>query len=335
ALAAGLLVALDGGLRDTALSGSEGYLAAVWLAAVPLFAARAAALAPIAWAFAVMNHPLALAALPLALLAPLRRAWPGWVVAAAALAPGVPRWLEGAAALAGGHPGAALGAWLDQGGLGAWAVLAGPLVGLSSPRTRKLAAATLLSGALLGAAGARLGYLRDHHLRLLTAPAVMGWAALPGAWPLVVLPLLRLPEDRRPPPGHPFLPGTVGRTTRISHQLAGIEGPLLVDGAWLGGTPAAEPGAVMLDLALRGRDLRDLGPGGTTAVILSYDHGQHVVVETFADGDRYALVTRDVEALAESLCGRARLGGAWDGMAALKPGIRPEEVAGWRVACGE
>lgn len=337
AITAGALVALDGGLLDTARSGSEAYLAALWVGVMVLCGSkeRFSVLAGPAWAMASMNHPLALATAPLLALGG-RRALPGALVGALMLAPQLPRWWseaptpsEADAVLV-----PALSAWLRQGGGSAYFLLLAPLIGALRARTRRLALGTLLAGLLLSVAGWKLGYLRDHHLRLLTIPAAACAAALPGPTALLPLLLLRWPASELPEPGHPHRPGTLGLTTEITAKIAALPPPVLVDGAWISGTPAAEPGAVMLDLWLRGQ--RGLGPGGSVAVIVSYERGDEPPFEPkLSRGDRYFIASDGLDSLASALCGHARLGGAYNGLAALRPELGLEAASGWRAACPE
>lgn len=348
ALAAGALVALDRGLIDTALSGSEGYLGASWVAAAALgLTARdrtwGPPLACAGLAFAAMNHPLAACLAPLLLALPRRRSsLAGLTLGTLLLAPRVLRALGEPLPGTGGltlSSWQAAGAWLDQGGLGAWALLAAALAGLLSPRSRPLAAGTLLSAAALLGAGLALGYLRDYHLRLLTAPAALGLAGLPALWALPFLLALRPPIAQRPPPGSPDRPGTLGLTSTLSAALLDAPRPLVVDGAWVSGTAAAEPAAISLDLHLRGWPLEDLLPdeGATVAVIVSARRGDLARIdypERAAGGDRHFLVIGDPAGISEALCGLSpRLGGAWDWVAAAKPGATLEEVGRWWSPC--
>lgn len=335
----GLGLALDPGLMDTALSGAEGYLGALWLGVCALLLHLPRRWAPgfawVAFAAAAHNHPLSLCAAPLLALTPRRRdSLPGALAGLALLAPPLLRALgEGAPALGGGAPWEALPAYLDQGGPLAWLLLAGPLLGLLHPRTRPLALASLGSAALMALAGAQLGYLRDHHLRLLSLPFALGWAGLPGAWPLLGLLLLRPPLDQRPPPGHPQRPGTLGLAQQLGSALAALEArPLLIEGVWISASPAAEPSALTLDLLLRGWPSEDLGPGGTVALVVSAEREDLAQVPDggtrLAWGDRHLLLITDetnVWKVTQSLCVRfkPRIGGAADSLRALSPAQLP------------
>lgn len=330
ALAAGALIAWDRGLLDTTLSGAEGYLAATWLAACTLgLAARDRPWGPVlaggAWAMAVHNHPFALATAPLLLILPRRRAslW-GLLLLAVLLAPRVLQALVDPAPQAEGDPSQALPAWLQQGGPGAWALLLAGGVGLFSPRTRSLSLATFASAALMLGLGHHLGYLRDHHLRLISVPLVVGLAAAPAGWGLLLLVLLRVPPSWAQPAGHPQRPGTLGMATQLSQALARVPTPLVVDGAWVSGGLVAEPAALMLDRHLRGLPLG----GAQVALLLSGKphrldaldvpgqvldrHDHHVLV---------LLAPPTLEAWRPALCAlTSRLGGAADARA-LEPDL--------------
>ncbi len=348
ALATGALVALDRGLVDTAISGSEGYLGATWVAAATLgLAARGQAWGPplacAGLAFAAMNHPLAACLAPLLLALPRRRSsLVGLALGALLLTPRILRALVEPLPGTGGltlSAWQAAGAWLDQGGLGAWALLAAAAAGLLSPRSRPLASGTLLSAAALLGAGLALGYLRDYHLRLLTAPAAIGLAGLPRLWALPFLLTLRPPIAQRPPPDRPDRPGTLGLSSALSAALLDAPRPLVVDGAWISGPPAAEPAAISLDLHLRGWPLDELLPAedATVAVIVSARRGELARLdypERTAAGDRHFLVIGDPRGISEAICGLSpRLGGAWDWIAAAAPRATLEEVGRWWAPC--
>ncbi len=317
ALAVGLLLATDPGLLDTARSGSEGYLAALWIGVATWSASRRGGTpwgGP-ALAMAAMNHPLALAAAPLAALHRSRRGLAGLAVGGVMLLPHLLRLgaAEAAAATDLGPPGAAVGAFLEQGGPIAWAVLAGPLLGLLGRRTRHLALATLLSAVLLALAACWLGYLRDHHIRLLTVPALVGWAAVPRVAGWVPLLALRAPASEAVAVGHPQRPGTVGLAHVVS--LALPSGPLRLEGAVLHGSPAAEPAALMLDQALRGRSPDDWRTEGPVTWIVSHKrHTPPSALTILHAGDRHVLAQGLDD---DALCAEARIGGARDGYAVL------------------
>lgn len=355
ALVAGLGVALDGGLMDTARSGAEGYLAPLWLGALALaVTGRDRPWSPLlAWAcfsMAVMNHPFSLAAAPFLLLLPWRRpvTWLGALGGAALLLPqalALASLPGGAASLAadGGAPSQALPAWIQQGGPGAWILLAGAGAGLLSWRTRPLALALAASLALEVLLGWRMGYLRDHHLRLFTVPAAVGLAALPTGWVLGLAALLRMPPSQLPLPGHPFLPGTLGQVREVADRIvaSNLASPLVVDGLSLGGPPVAEPSAVLLDLVLRGQ--AQAGLGGSVVVLVSGPRPALASLPMEKPGWRsrdawFALAgapARVRHALEPTCAFRAtaRAGGAWDGLAVLAPGTRMEDLETWWPPC--
>jgi hypothetical protein len=240
--------------------------------------------------------------------------------------------------------------------MGPWAVLlviGGLVVGLSRAHSRGLALGTLTSFLLLLSAGAALGYLRDYHLRILYIPALVGWAALPGWWALVGGLFLRVPAHPIEQSSHALRPGGLGLTHQLSKPLQQIEDPvLLIDGAWLSSSPAAEPSALTLDLWLRGRDAEGFGPGGATVVVVSAERGQPGQPgeidaalaawdgEPLMRGDRYFLAMGEVEqiqAWSRAICesraeegrGAPRLGGAWDGLIVLQPELRSEDLEAW------
>jgi len=355
ALAAGLLIALDGSLLDTLRSGAECYLGPVWLGAAALgVAARqrpwGAPLALVGLVMAAMNHPFALCALPLLALLPWkeRHTWIGAGIALLAALPSLLRLAGGALPGSGGAAGPPLDAWpvwLAQGGLGAWALAAAPLAGLARRESRGLALATLASAGLLFLLGWQLGYLRDHHLRLLSVPMGAGLAALPAWGALLPLLLLRLPPSQLPAPDHPHRPGTLGLASQLAGQIDAIVPPgesLVVDGAWISGTAAGEPAALMLDLHLRGRPAERFGPGGQVALVVSGDRQDLERIPgdkpSWDPNDRHFLVigaAAEVREFTARLCGFSlRAGGAWDGLAVLRPELGAEDMRGWWAECG-
>lgn len=345
AASVGLIAALDPGLVDTFQSGAEGYLAPVWVGLVCL-----ALSAPLRWgsllaapllAVAVMHHPLAVAGLPLlvGINWRSRRAWAGGAVAAALLVPRVVRGLSealpGASEL--GLPELALGAYLQQGGPVAWVILAGPFVGLVSPRTRDFSVRVIASMVLLGAVGVGGGYLRDHHIRIFTAPALAGWAAVP--WPGAVAVLMA--TLLRPDGGPATVEGQPGSLRLTAAMVDAVEAevgpPALVDGAWLSGGPAASPGALMLDLHLRGWRAEDLNTGGSVVVVVSgtredigaMDPGGLQVIDGMSD--RHGLLVgqaAEVRLWSSSHC-QGNLGGAWDALSALHADLTVEQTRTW------
>jgi hypothetical protein len=357
ATAAGLLLALDPGLVDTAISGAKGYLAAVWLgvgvwALVGGKGNLSAALGGGALAMAGMNHPLALSGLVFLGLRDLRKrdGQLAAVVALGLVGPhvlgllGQPLTASGGAQ---GAPGEVFSSFLLQGGRCAALVLVAPLIGLTCRRTRRLAVATLCMAVLLLGGGIWLGYLRDHHLRLLAVPALGCLAALPARWGWLALLALEIPAVRSPPADHPHRPGTVGLATRIARDIdeLGLDRPLVVDGVWVSGTPAADPSAVMLDLWLMGASPDSLAPGGTTALVVSVDRPQQNAVTAAlagwqgtrrAVGDTHFVVTEGAKDFAQALClVEPRFGGAWDAMAVLHPALTVDQVRHWEPDCGQ
>jgi hypothetical protein len=349
----GVLVAVDPGLIDTALSGAEGHLAAVFIGLVTLGIAHrdqawGPILAGVSFALAVMHHPLSVAAAPLLLCLRLgeRWSWAGIGVALALLTPRLVRLaaedLPGGSGL--GPPMDALMAYIQQGGPGAWAVVLGPFVGLLSRRSRGLAIATLAAAVLLLGLGVSLDYLRDHHIRLLTLPALMGWLGLPPSVGLLLLLGVRLPPHPVYPAGHVDRPGTMGLAHLLTDRVVQTTGPLVVDGAWLSGGPAASPATVMLDLHLRGWSSDDLSPDGAVIVLVSGERadigGMHGGLEVLERGDRHALLRGDRRAVAawsKQLCadrsvagdGPPRLGGAYDALSVLHPSLTAEQSRAW------
>ncbi len=306
ALPAGLLLALDGGLLDTALSGSEGYLGALWVGLALAWPPTA----PLALALGAMNHPLVLCCLPLLALSD----WRGRPVQVSAglgvlaLLPSLPRWLAGGEGGVDLEPLQALPAWLAQGGPGAWLLLLAPIWALWTQR--RMALATLASVAFMAMAGLWLGYLRDHHLRLLTVPLALCAVSLPRAWPMLCLLALRLPASRLPGPDKPHRPGTLGLATELADLMQTWPPPVFVEGVVFEGSAAAEPSTLLLDLHLRGIDV---ALGGTEGAIVSHERRQ---------GRRYTL---EQEPDWPTLCA-GRVGGSWDAMAVLQPGTTLEAL---------
>ena len=349
AFLAAMVVALDGGLLDTARSGSEGYFAPFWIG-VLLFGRlhRDTPWGPaLAWggaAMAVMNHPLAVCAAPFLVGLPLRtRAGQvglalGLLVLLPVLSGG--RWNE-----AGGSGGlevggvVALDAWLKEGGLAAWALLLAPFVALLRRESRWLAMACLLALSLLFLLGNHLGYLRDHHIRLLTVPMAVCFAGIPGRWSLLLLLCLKLPDSKLPPEGSPPRPGTLGMTTGLALDLlrTDLAERFYVDGAWVSGALVAEPSAVMLDLHLRGVDLQRIHPGGEVVVLVSSQReglGPAPEKGLLSRGDHHWLLSNpEPSAL---ICHEdTRRGGAWDFLSLAHPDLEGGQIGGWARSCGK
>jgi len=343
-LVAGVIVAMDPGLIDTFQSGAEGYLASVWLGVAVLgLTLREWARAPVlmvALAMAIMNHPMAAAAVPLvaALRWRGRAFWLGLAAAVLLLAPRVVRlFMEPIPSGGGGvQPMEALAAFVLQGGAVAVVILVGPLIGLVSPRSRKLATLCLASMILMAALGTAGGYLRDHHIRILTIPALLGWAAVPAPLAAVMAFSLLLPRAVPVPASVTERPGTLGLNAHVSDVVqAELSSPLVVDEAWLHGGPAGSAAAVMLDLYLNGWGAPDLRPGNRIAVIVSGPTqpeldgvpSRSVLVRT----EQYALLAGSIDEVtgwSAAWCA-GRLGGAWDAVSVLHPDTQSSELRAW------
>ena len=348
AAVAALAVALDGGLLDTARSGAEGYLAPVWAGVMLVGRShRHTAWGPsVAWggaAMAVMNHPLAVCLVPFLVGLPLRSRSGqvglglGLLLLLPVLANG--SWAEsGATGGLRGEEWVALDAWLREGGLAAWALLVAPFLALLRAEFRWLAVSTLGALALLFVVGGQLGYLRDHHLRLLSVPMAACWAATPGRWGGLLLLLLRPPDFKLPPEGAPPRPGTLGMTTGIASDIlrAQLPGPFYVDGAWVSGALVAEPSAVMLDLHLRGLALVQLHPDGEPVVIVSSvrDGLGDPPEEGLLSSGSHHWVLRDPAPHALLCSESTRRGGAWDFLALAHPERAGATLQGWGDSCG-
>ena len=357
ALAVGLLLALDPSLIDTATSGAEAYQAPVAIAAVALLVTpsqrNTTLLTAIAFCWGVMCHPLAILAAPI--LIAHRRLPVVLLCSALGLGPHLLRLWGGAAGALGPDPQfswGALEAWWDQSGLAAW-LFALALGGALTHRTlRSTALATLLGLALMLVTGSQIGYLRDHHLRILSAPAALGLARLPGPLAMVsAVALLRWPErdegrsrDRRP--------GTLGllhRTTNAVLTVRDPDHPIVVDGYRTVHVPAVEPGGVWLDLALRGVDTSalDVRPDSSLLVLVTAPR-EADAHETPATHGLIRADHRDtwsiwlgnaetVSAWSSADCaerqsnGRPlpRVGGAWDGLALFHPARGAASVDAW------
>jgi len=361
---AGALVALDPGLIETALSGHKGYLAPVWIGLLTLGivyrrTSWGAILAGGALACAIQNHPLAAASLPLF-------AFLDWRTRSARLGAGLcALLLLPFAHQAATHPlttdggvdidwTTALPAFLQQGGGTAGLVLVLPLLVAFLPTgapvtsrpnppemsPRNVARCTLLAFGTLFALGIALGYLRDHHLRLLTVPALACLAGLCTRWVALVALALRLPAPDLPATDHPHRPGTLGLTTQIADALP-ASGTLLVDGVWLSSTPAAEPSGLMLDWVLRGGARDALGPGGQLLLVVSGERADLAPYRSSAQllqsGDRHLLLVGTSESLAPEitrLCQtHARLGGAGDALGVFQPHLTDDAIRSWQAPC--
>ena len=334
AVVIGLALAVDFGLLDTATSGAEGYMAAVWAGLMVLLRGP---WAWVAFAFAVGNHPLSLCCGPLLLS---RRenisASAGWgfCVAVVAIAHQASGW--GVPGVGGGGADAvsALKAYVDQGGGVAFVVLSGPLVGLRSLRTRRLALCTAVAFFLLFAVGEIGGYLRDHHIRILSIPAIACWASV-NRWltTAAVCSAVFLTPSGGPPTVNQQ-PGTVSLATIAGRTFSAIDGPIHIERVWFDGSPAIEPAALMLDAHLRKPEASTFKPDGRLVLIVSglertmgsIDLPGQILLR----GPAFALVATDPGEARLWLgqhCGRGpRVGGAWDGYSALQPATRLEDL---------
>lgn len=353
---AGLAVAASPGLLDTAASGAETYLAPVWVSLVALaVVSRRPMLAGFALVPAVHNHPLALGSLPLLLALPWERRSLWALVGPMLLIPHLFGLALQPLGVGDGplvDPLPALVAWVQTEGRGAWLAAIALLVGLWTPGRRRVALAVVASVVAVLLLGGVLGYVRDHHLRMLLAPALLGLAGvrLPrvDAWgALVLLPLLSVPEDPVQRPSQARRPGTHGLLAEVSEALLRHPpGPLVLDGVWISSSPAVEPGAALLDLHLRGRGA--LGVDGEVALVVSAERTDLAALppglDTLHRGDRHRVLVgseSEVASWITGLCaGRVeeglatpRLGGAFDGLVPLVPGLEAERVMAWTRGC--
>jgi hypothetical protein len=335
ALLVGVLVALDPGLLDTAKSGAEGYLAPALIGLAVLVRG------PWAWlalGLAVANHPMALCGLPLVLRSDTCRTSALWGFGLAAVAVGSQAAGWGSPGVDGGGA-TLLGAaetYVKTGG--GFAVLAGmgPLAGLLSSRTRPLAFRLLAAVAILALMGAHLGYIRDHHLRLLTVPALACWVVLPGAsvWAIALAPLA-LPGPSMPPEVL-MRGGTLGLVDTLGSRLHAGHSRLVVDRMWVGGGPAIEPAAVMLDLHLRGWRAAQFDLEADKVIIIATPQGGPAVGhpgKLLLSGQGYVVsmaATDQVRAWSRGPCAKGgKPGGAWDAMSVFHPGLSTEQVSAW------
>lgn len=330
----GLVVAADPGLIDTFLSGAEGYLAAMYVGLVALCSGW---LCWVFFALAVANHPLALLTLPL-LIHPenlTRRGLCGLVVCGLLVGSQMWGWGDPGVADAQATIADAIGAYVEQGGAIAVAVLVGPFAALFCRKHRGHGARVLLCGALLLCAGAWLGYLRDHHLRLLTIPALMCWMVLPRHWIWLLAGLLAVPNGPTMPPESGVRGSTLGLVSRLGQMVEDLEPPMVVDRVWVSGGPAVEPSALMLDLYLRGWG--PIGPGNEMVVVVAgepEDLGEIFVPGSLVlDGHGFTVARAPVDTVrtwSRQFCGTgARLGGAWDALSVLYPSMTTDEAGLW------
>jgi hypothetical protein len=118
-----------------------------------------------------------------------------------------------------------------------------------------------------------------------------------------------------------------------------------VDGVWFSGTPAAEPGALLFDLVLRGVDPVSLDVGGEV-VLLATAEREHLKLLTpgslelvWRDDRAWLLrgTVEDVRDWTRAACSvpglpPPRIGGAWDGLAVLHPERTAADTRAW-VGC--
>ena len=330
----GFALAIDPGLLDTAKSGAEGYFAALF---VGLMVVCRGSWAWIALAVAVANHPLALCGAPLILI---RRENVSYAASKGMILAAVPIVHQG---LGWGDPGvgstgsAFLGAaeafFRQSGGL-ALVIAAGPFVGLAWPRTRKLAQCTLAAVAILGLAGELSGYLRDHHLRILSVPAVACWAGV-AAWRAGLIgtaAMVFAPEG--PVPNVAQQPGTVSLASIVSRTVASLEGPLHMERVWFDGGPAVEPAAIMLDSFQRDREATQYQADGRLILVVAGLESTMEAVgapgRVLLEGPTFVVTATDSDEARSWLIAhchrRPKIGGSWDGYSALRPNTRLEDL---------
>ena len=328
------LVALDPGLIDTFRSGAECYLAPL---GVGLAAVVVGPWAWVAFGFSIANHPLALAAFPLLLRKENLDRKAAWGIAVFVVLVGQQAVGWNDAGVTGWGVGSALGAYLTQGSLAAVAVLAAPFVGLFDSRTRPLAGRVLFSFLILGLMGGAVGYLRDHHIRMLTVPALVCWLAAPGRWIWLLVPVFFARGGPAMPPDVRDRPGTLGLTQHIGDLLGSVPRPLVVDRFWVSGGPAVEPSAVMLDLFLRGDVAADLTVEGEVVTIVAADNEQLLQLghpgtlllqgHGFYVSHSNGAATRSWSSEACDLA--PKVGGAWDAISVLHPELATTDVGAW------
>ena len=335
----GVLVAQDAGLVGSFLSGAEGYLAPLFVA---VCACGRGSLAWLAFAFAVSNHPMAACSLPLVLWRRNfnRGALPGMALAAAMVAhqfygidaPGVP----------GGQIGQALDAALRASGGLLMVAAAGPLLALASKEGRGLGARVIASAGLLALAGLWLGYLRDHHIRLLLVPALACWGSLQArGWWVALFGFVPVDQESLPPED-PGRAGTLQLTQSVGDAIAAEARPVFVDRLWVSGGPGLEPSAVMLDLHLRGWDGAMISTSGSAVIVIAADPVDLAQMgcsgRLMREGHGYRVCRGPVEAARRwslTVCDQGgRVGGAWDALSVLNPDTQTEDLGAW-WACVE
>lgn len=339
ALIVGMVLALDPGSISSVQSGAEGYLA-------PLFVALAWGLsgswAWIAFAVAVANHPLAAMAIPFMVRNDSfsRNAMPGLAIACVLIGHQF-YGLEGS-----GVPGASVFAsmmavWAESHTL-ALALGLGPIFAMFFARGRKLGLAALGAIVLMAFAGFALGYLRDHHWRMLSVPVLACWTT--GGWiggATIVALLLGLETPERPPEvAHRA--GTLSLTHAVSNEIWREGGSVVVDRVWLSGGPGAEPAAVMFDLYLRGWTGQELNLSGDIVVVMAGDDlGPYTVPQAamvLIDGHGFSVFRASIasaRAWSKTMCSEgARVGGSWDALSVIDPSLSSQEVSTW-WECGD
>lgn len=288
------LLAVEPGLLDTCLSGAEGYLAAVALGLVTLGTTSPTWgpwLVAVAFPWAVMNHPLALVAgAPLLILVPWSRG--PLIVLGSLLLPHLGSLVGevGGAVAPSTSPLTAVDAWLRMAGVQSLVLGLAMLGGLWTTTTRRWTLAALSGLVLTLAAGAAVGALKDHHLRMLMVPLMVGVAGIPGRAYLGLWLALRIPADPVQRPSQGLRPGTLGLLHHTAQAIdAAVPGPLVVEGAVVSGVPAVEPGALVLALSMAGRGAEGFSVDGTVAVVVTADRTQH---DPIPDG-LHTLAARD------------------------------------------
>jgi hypothetical protein len=295
----------------------------------------------VCWAFAVANHPMALAAFPLVLV-------PGCLARKNLWGVGLSLTAIALQASGWGDPGVgngpdfgvvqgAAGSFLHKGGWIAGLILVGPFVGSLNTRTRGIAFRVSVAFGVLFIIGWHLGYLRDHHLRLVTLPALMGWGAIPGKLVFLLGAALRIPAHPVFPAGMVEREATVGLAHRVGDLLEKEKPPFIVDGAWLSGGPSVEASTAMLDLYLRGWDEKQLNTSGDVVVIVSAERKDISNVEevgrTILKGGRYRVFRASpdlVHRWSLSLCEQdPKLGGAWDAVSVFTSDANVKPLRQW------
>ena len=331
----GIALALDPGLLDTARSGAEGYLAALAVGAMLCLPGPAAWLL---FAVAVANHPLALCCAPLLLSSPTNTSrsvtWAAALAAGSILHQGT-GWGDPGVGGSGFDVSTALTAYIEQGRGIALLCILGPFVGVWTRTTRRLAVCVLGSFVTLCIASEFSGYIRDHHIRLLTIPALACWAAVRAA-PAVALAAVSAgwAAPRGPAPVAEQ-PGTVSLTAIVGQTVALIDESVHIERVWFDGGPVLEPSALMLDGHLRGIPVARYQPSGVLILVIAglEDTLRDVAApgQVLHSGPTFVVTRTDPQAARawlEPHCDRnPRIGGSWDGYSALSPGVRLEDLA--------